>query len=71
MQLRPLVAVLLLLLLANAGYFLWSRGDLAGIGAAPAALHEREPQRLGEQLRPELLQIRRDGAASPAGAAGG
>ena len=61
MKLRLLLAVLLL---ANAGYFLWARGDLAGFGLAPAGLNEREPQRLARQIRPEWLQIRND--AKPA-----
>jgi len=64
MKLRLL---LVLLLLANAGYFLWARGDLAGFGLAPAGLNEREPQRLARQIRPEWLQIRND--AKPAGPA--
>ena len=38
MKLRLLLVVLLI---ANAGYFLWERGDLAGLGLAPAALSER------------------------------
>ncbi|MDH6591974.1 hypothetical protein M2165_001863 [Variovorax sp. TBS-050B] len=56
---------LVLLLLANAGYWLWSRGDLAGFGLAPASLNEREPQRLGRQVHPEWLQIRKDARAAP------
>ncbi|MFL9666031.1 sporulation protein [Variovorax sp. AB1(2024)] len=64
MKLRLLLVVLLL---ANAGYFLWARGDLAGFGLAPAGLNEREPQRLARQIRPEWLQIRND--AKPAGPA--
>ena len=45
----------LLLLLANAGYFAWSHGTLAPYGFAPAA--QSEPQRLAQQLRPEALRI--------------
>ncbi|SIQ69810.1 sporulation protein [Pseudacidovorax sp. RU35E] len=56
----------LALLLANAGYFLWARGDLAGFGWAPASLHEREPQRLNTQIRPELLEVRPAPADAPA-----
>ncbi|WP_295987086.1 sporulation protein [uncultured Variovorax sp.] len=63
MKLRLLLAVLLL---ANGGYFLWTRGDLAGFGLAPAALAEREPQRMARQIRPEWLQIRKDAAKPPA-----
>ncbi|MGJ7613084.1 MULTISPECIES: sporulation protein [unclassified Variovorax] len=65
MKLRALLVVLLL---ANAGYFLWTRGDLAGFGLAPASLYEREPQRVARQIHPEWLQIRKDvkpAAATP------
>lgn len=55
--------VLVVLLLANAGYFLWARGDLAGFGLAPAELDEREPQRMARQVRPEWLQIRKEATA--------
>jgi hypothetical protein len=58
--------VLIALLLANAGYWLWSRGDLAGFGLAPASLNEREPQRLARQVHPDWLQIRKDESAAPA-----
>jgi len=58
--------IVLVLLLANAGYFLWARGDLAGFGLVPASLHEREPQRLNTQIRPELLQVRPAPADAPA-----
>lgn len=57
------------LVLANAGYFLWARGDLAGFGLVPASLREREPQRLNTQIRPELLEVRpapADASAAPA-----
>ena len=47
--------LVLLLLLANAGYFAWSHGTLAPYGFAPAA--QSEPQRLAQQLRPEALRI--------------
>jgi hypothetical protein len=56
------------LLLANAGSVLWARGDLAGFGLAPAALNEREPQRMSRQIHPEWLQIRKEakpGAPAP------
>lgn len=68
MKLRLLLVVLLL---ANAGCFLWARGDLVGFGLAPAGLNEREPQRLARQIHPEWLQIRKDvkAAASVAPAA--
>lgn len=51
-MLRMLV---LLLLLANAGYFAWSHGTLAPYGFGPAV--QTEPQRLAQQLRPEALRI--------------
>jgi len=57
--------VLIALLIANLGYWLWSRGDLAGFGLAPASLNEREPQRLARQVHPEWLQIRKDGKGAP------
>ena len=53
------------LVLANAGYFLWARGDLAGFGFVPASLREREPQRLNTQIRPELLEVRPAPADAP------
>ena len=62
--------VLVFLLLANAGYLLWARGDLVGFGLAPAGLNEREPQRMARQIRPEWLQIRKEPkAGTPASAA--
>lgn len=47
--------LVLLLLLANAGYFAWSHGMLAPYGFAPAV--QSEPQRLAQQVRPEALRI--------------
>jgi hypothetical protein len=64
MKLRLLLVVLLL---ANAAYFLWARGDLAGFGLAPAGLYEREPQRMARQIHPEWLQVRKE--ARPAASA--
>jgi hypothetical protein len=61
MKLRLVLAVLVL---ANIGYWLWSRGDLAGFGLAPASLDEREPHRLARQVHPEWLQIRKDGGSA-------
>jgi len=45
----------LLLLLANLGYWAWSGGHMreAGLGPAP----ERDPARLAQQLRPEALTV--------------
>lgn len=56
--------LILILLLANGGYFAWSHGHLREWGLAP--VQEGEPQRLGQQLRPETLQILRVRPASPA-----
>ncbi len=47
--------VIALLLLANAGYFLWTQGHLAPLGLAPA--EEREPERLQGQIRPEVQRL--------------
>lgn len=62
MVLRLLLAALVV---ANIGYWLWSRG-------ASTESADREPQRLTQQIRPELLELRRtpSAAASPAPAAG-
>ncbi len=46
----------LLLLLANAAYFAWSQGLLVGpLGMGP--VQQSEPQRVGQQVRPEALRI--------------
>lgn len=47
--------LVLVLLLANAGYFAWSQNLLADYGFAPQA--QSEPQRLTQQIRPEALQL--------------
>jgi hypothetical protein len=44
--------ILIVLVVANIGYFLVSRGDTSGQG-------ERETQRVAQQIRPEMLQIRK------------
>ena len=54
--------VLLLLLLANGIYFVWSQGHLRAWNFAPA--QQTEPQRLAQQLRPENLRILNAGEAS-------
>lgn len=51
-MLRPLA---LTLLLANGLYFAWSGGLLAGYGFAPAQVGE--PQRMGQQVAPEVLKV--------------
>ncbi|MES2415893.1 MAG: SPOR domain-containing protein [Pseudomonadota bacterium] len=47
--------LVLLLLLANGGYFAWSKGLLAPYGVAPST--QSEPQRLAQQIRPEAMRI--------------
>ena len=47
--------IVMLLVLANALYFTWSRGYLAAYGFAPVA--QGEPQRLAQQIRPEALRV--------------
>lgn len=60
-MLRLLVIVLLL---ANAGYYAWSQHLLARWGLAPA--QEAEGQRLAQQIRPEALHILTEPGATPA-----
>ena len=48
-------ALVLALVLANAGYFAWTRGLLADYGFAPIA--QSEPQRLTQQIRPEAMRL--------------
>lgn len=45
----------LLLLLANGAFFAWSQGYLRAYGYAPTA--PNEPQRMGQQIKPENIQI--------------
>jgi hypothetical protein len=60
--------LLVLLVLANAGFYAWTQGWLAGwIGAAPP--EQREPHRVQAQVRPELITIMTPRAASAALAA--
>ncbi|MEO6018234.1 MAG: SPOR domain-containing protein, partial [Polaromonas sp.] len=47
--------LVLLLVLANAGYFGWTHGLLAPYGFAPVT--QSEPQRITQQLHPEALRI--------------
>ncbi len=54
-MLRALVVVLVL---ANIGYFAWSQGALVAFGFVPSRTGEREPQRLQRQIQPDALQIR-------------
>jgi hypothetical protein len=53
----------LILLLANAAYFAWSQSLLAPWGIAPA--QQTEPQRMGQQIRPQLLRILSPDEARP------
>jgi hypothetical protein len=50
-------SAVLLLLLANAGYFAWSQGLLRAWGLAP--LQVSEPQRQQQQVRAEALRLLR------------
>ena len=63
MRLRALVVILVV---ANLLYFAWARGGLAMFGFVPARLSQREPERLMQQIRPQLLQIGKDEGAAPA-----
>nr|WP_315189370.1 SPOR domain-containing protein [uncultured Albidiferax sp.] len=47
--------IVLFLLLANGVYFAWSQGLLAAYGLAPDPVSE--PQRLAQQLRPEMVVL--------------
>ena len=47
----------LLLVLANAGYFAWAHGSLWAWGLGPA--QQSEPQRLEQQIRPQSIRILR------------
>lgn len=47
--------IVLLLLLANGGYYAWSHGLLLAWGLGPA--QQAEPQRLQQQVRPDAVRI--------------
>lgn len=47
--------LVLLLVLANAGYYAFSQDLLAAFGLAPAT--QNEPQRMAQQIKPEALRI--------------
>ena len=53
-------ALVIALVLANLVYFTWTQGGLAWMGTQPARYSETEPQRLDQQVRPTLLQIRKE-----------
>jgi hypothetical protein len=48
-------ALALLLVLTNVLFWAWSSGSLKIVGWAPT--DPREPQRVEEQLRPEVIQL--------------
>lgn len=47
--------VAIALLLANAAYFAWTQGYLAGLGLAP--IQQSEPERLNAQIEPGTLRL--------------
>ena len=47
--------IVLLLLLANGGYFAWSHGYLLPWGVGP--LQQSEPQRVAQQIKPESIRV--------------
>jgi len=47
--------LVLLLLLANGAYYAWSQGHLLAWGQGP--VQQAEPQRLGQQIRPEAVRV--------------
>lgn len=59
--------LVLLLVLLNAAYYAWSHDMLQAYGFAPA--QQGEPDRLKQQIRPELLIILSAGQARQAEAA--
>jgi len=66
-MLRGLV---LLLLLANLGFWAWTQGQLDGI-VGVRAQGDREPERLARQVRPEAVRLLPAGAASAPAPTGG
>jgi hypothetical protein len=59
--------IVLVLLLLNVGYFAWGQGWLLPYGWGQ--MQQREPQRLGQQIRPDALVILTREAAAAASAA--
>jgi hypothetical protein len=47
--------IVLLLLLANGGYYAWSQGHLLAWGVGP--VQQLEPHRIAQQMRPEELRV--------------
>ena len=64
---RRLRLAVLLLLLLNLSYYLWSEGMLRGAGLGPTV--QTEPQRLARQIKPDAVQLRKPEAAMPDSAA--
>ncbi|MDT0136814.1 SPOR domain-containing protein [Acidovorax sp. PRC11] len=60
-------AAVLVLLLANAGYYAWAHGLLRSWGLAPA--EQAEPRRLEQQIQPDSLRIGGPAARNPVPAA--
>ncbi|WP_312756498.1 SPOR domain-containing protein [Pulveribacter sp.] len=56
----------ILLLLANAGYYAWSAGMLQGWGLGPVS--DAEPQRLQQQVEPQKLRLLAPQTGAPAAA---
>ena len=54
----------LVLLLANLGYYAWTTGHLSGLVSVSPT--QREPERLERQVRPEILQVTGGSPAAPA-----
>ena len=57
--------IFLLLLLGNAGYYMWSHGYLASMGLAPEV--QSEPQRAQEQIKPDALVLPKQDAPQDKG----
>lgn len=55
--------MLLVLLLANAAFFVWSQGGFGNAGG-PASGGEHEPDRLARQVNPEAVQLLRSPVAA-------
>ena len=51
--------VVVVRVVANGVYFAWSQGAFSVVGLQPARFAESEPHRVQQQVRPELLQIRK------------
>lgn len=60
-------AIVVALLLANLAFWAWRSGALEGLGLGPAA--ERDPARLGLQVRPEAVRVVPPSAATALAAA--